>query len=323
MWFAEMSQQQTNQALNYALDAGVTYIDCARSYGDAEIKVGKAIGNRRSEFFMATKAVARDGPTAGRQIDESLKRLDMDHIDLIQLHYVNYEHEFDQIMATAGALEAAIKAKQAGKVRHIGITGHRPEKLASWVRQWPYETVLFHLNPLQPWAALDLLPTTSELGIGTMAMRPLGSGLLDAPSARDAIRYVHQHPVDVVVSGLTSERIIDANIAALAEPVDRDEANRLANWAADLVGNDCRRCNYCSCPVGIEVPDTMLSEKVIEKELHSDAGMALWKEATNKIDQCSGHTPCQTAPICESKCPYDLPIRNLMLRLSTTNQTPQ
>ncbi len=317
MWFADMSQKETDRALNYALDSGVTYFDCARGYGDAEIKVGKAIGHRRDEIFMATKAVGRDAATAGMQIDESLERLGMDHIDLIQLHYVNYQHEFDEIMAPEGALEAAIKAREDGKVRHIGITGHRPEKLADWLRKWPYETVLFHLNPLQPWAALDLLPTTSELGVGTMAMRPVGSGLLDHERARDAIRYAHQHAVDVVVSGLTSPELVDANVEALEESVGAEEAGRLSEWAAHLVGNDCRRCNYCSCPVGINVPDTMLSEKVVAAGEQSAAGEKLWREATASVDKCLGHVPCQTEPICESKCPYDLPIRQLMLRLSS------
>jgi hypothetical protein len=317
MWFTEMTQTETDRALNYALDSGVTYFDCARGYGDAEIKVGKAIGHRRDEIFMATKAAGRDAATAGCQIDESLERLGMDHIDLIQLHYVNYQHEFDQIMAPGGALEAAIKAREDGKVRHIGITGHRPEKLAGWLRLWPYETVLFHLNPLQPWAALDLLSTTSELGVGTMAMRPVGSGLLNNERACDAIRYAHQHAVDVVVSGLTSPAIVDANVDALAEPVGAEEASRHSEWAATLVGNDCRRCNYCSCPVGIDVPNTMLSERVVAAGEQSEAGEKLWREATASVDKCYGHEPCQTEPICESKCPYDLPIRQLMLKLSS------
>ena len=316
MWFAHMSQKETDRALNYALDSGVTYYDCARGYGDAEIKVGKALGKRRDEIFMATKAAGRDAATAGRQIDESLARLGMDYIDLIQLHYVNHQHEFDEIMGPGGALKAAIKAKDDGKVRHIGITGHRPEKLAAWLREWPYETVLFHLNPLQPWAALDLLPTTSELGVGTMAMRPVGSGLLSGEYARDAIRYVYEHPVNVIVAGLTSPEIVDANVEAMAEPVGQEEGRRLSEWAASLVGNDCRRCNYCSCPVGIDVPETMLSEKIFEAGALSEAGEKLWNESTASVDKCYGHEPCKTEPICESKCPYDLPIRQLMLKLS-------
>ncbi len=316
MWFSKMTQDATDLALNHALDRGVTYFDCARGYGDAEIKVGRAIGARRDEFFMATKTAARDAQAAAREIDESLQRLGMDHIDLIQIHYVNYQAEIDQVLGPDGALEAAIQAKDEGKVRHIGLTGHRPEKLAAWLREWPFEAVLFHLNPTQPWAAIDLLPTTSKLGLGTMAMRPVGSGLLSRERGQDAIRYAHGHGVDVVVSGLTTPEIVDANVAALEEPVESEEHRRLSEWAAELVGNDCRRCNYCSCPVGIDVPETMLAEKVVASGEQSEAGDETWRQATTEVDKCFGHEPCKTQPICESKCPYDLPIRQLMLKLS-------
>ena len=99
MWFKDMSQDDTDEALNYCLDRGVTYFDCARGYGDAEIKIGNAIGHRRDEFFMATKAIGRDASTAYQQINESCERLATDHLDLLQLHYVNYQEEFDQMVS--------------------------------------------------------------------------------------------------------------------------------------------------------------------------------------------------------------------------------
>ena len=129
MWFSDMSQDDTDEALNYCLDRGVTYFDCARGYGDAEIKIGNAIGHRRDEFFMATKAIGRDASTAYQQINESCERLATDHLDLLQLHYVNYQEEFYQIMASGGALEGALRARDEGLVRHIGITGPRLEPL--------------------------------------------------------------------------------------------------------------------------------------------------------------------------------------------------
>ena len=314
MWFARMTQAETDLALNHALDMGVTYFDCARSYGDAEIKVGKAIGHRRDQFFMATKAAGRDRKTAARQIDESLKRLGTDRIDLIQLHYVNHQSELDEAVGPGGAMEAAQRAREAGKVGHIGITGHRPEKLADWLSTGLFETVLFHLSPVQPFAARDLLPAAKTLGVGTMAMRPVGSGLL--ADARGALRYVASQRVDVIVSGLTSPEIVDENIRTLEEPVADDEAARLVEWVGELGSNDCRRCNYCTCPVGIEIPDAMISEPVARRGRLSDAGRKTWEKAIEAVGKCYGHTPCQTQPICESKCPYDLRIRQLMLKVA-------
>ncbi len=318
MWFADLSQSETNAALNHALDRGVAYIDSARSYGDAEVKVGEAIGHRHDEFFLATKTDERGRDAAAAQIDESLARLQVDYLDLIQLHYVNYQHEIEQLMGKDGALEAAVSARAAGKVRFIGISGHRPEFLAEWLAEYEFDTVLFHLNPLQPFAASELLPTATAREVGTIAMRPAGSGAVqDAPRS---LRYVRSQGVDVVLSGLTTPDIVDANIAALEDSITGEESRELATWVASIENNGCRRCNYCSCPVGIEVPDMLLAEPLNALDAFSDAGRATWNKATATVYKCEGHAPCKTTPICESACPYDLPIRSTALRLAASEQ---
>ena len=127
--------EQARDALNYALDHGITYIDTAATYRNSEEIIGESIGHRRKEFFLATKARERDYEAAKAEIDRSLKRLKTDYVDLLQLHYVNYVQEFKQLMSDHGAYRAALEAKQAGKVRFIGITGHRPELLAKWIER--------------------------------------------------------------------------------------------------------------------------------------------------------------------------------------------
>ena len=318
MWFGDLSQAETTRTLNHALDRGVTYFDCARGYGDAEIKVGKAISKRRDEFFMATKTAKRDRKSAAREMDESLERLGMDHLDLLQLHYVNFEHEFEEIMAPEGALTAALDAQAAGKVRHIGITGHRPERLSAWLGEYDFATVLFHLNPVQPFSATDLLPRAKDLDVGTIAMRPVGSGAISRIS--ESLRYVHSHGVDVVLSGLTTPAIVDENIEALAEPVEQPEQQALTSWVLSIENNGCRRCNYCSCPVGIHIPDMLITEPLQTHDWFTDVGKEDWAEATASVHKCHGHEPCQTEPICETKCPYDLPIRKTALRVAGSEQ---
>jgi len=317
MWFSDMSQDDTDEALNYCLDRGVTYFDCARGYGDAEIKIGRAIGHRRDEFFMATKAIGRDASTAYQQINESCERLATDHLDLLQLHYVNYQEEFDQVMASGGALEGALRARDEGLVRHIGITGHRPEKLAEWLETGAFATVLFHLSPVQPFAAVDLLPTVRRLGVGSMAMRPIGSGLLR--DASTALRYVRGHRPDVIVAGLTTPAIVDANIAALQAEVGADEFSELKASIDRLGTNGCRRCNYCSCPIDIEIPDTLLGERVFLDGDISEQGQTRWAAATKFVSKCADHEPCADTPLCEPLCPYELPIRETVLRVAAAS----
>ena len=314
MWFRRMSQPATDAAVNHALDRGITYFDCARMYGDAEIKLGKALGNRRDEAFIATKTRAFDAPGALAGIEESRTRLGVDCIDLLQLHYVNHQHEFEQITTTGGAIEGALKAQAEGRINHIGITGHRPEKLAEWLSDGRFATVLFHLSPVQPHAAVDLLPAARALDVGTMAMRPTGSGLTS--QHRRFLRYVNSHGPDVIVSGLTTPEIIDQNIDAVAERPDPIETRQLERLADTYGANFCRRCGYCECPIEIDIPEAMLAEHVWRAGALSDAGRQTWDEAVATVGGCQGHEPCQSAPLCEPMCPYELPIRRTMMGIA-------
>ena len=317
MWFRAMSQSATDAAINHALDRGISYFDCARSYGDAEIKLGRAIGNRRESAFIATKSTAREGAALTASIDESRQRLGVDRLDLLQLHYVNFQGDFDKIVAPGGALEAARAAQGEGLIGNVGITGHRPEKLAQWLRIAQFDTVLFHLSPVQPFAARDLMPTAHRLDVGMLAMRPTGSGVTN--QYRSFLRYVASQRPDVIVSGLTSVRIVDENIAILDDLPDSAETGRLGHLADEYGANFCRRCNYCSCPVGIEIPDAMLAEHVWRAGNLSGRGHKTWDEAVAAVAGCAGHEPCQVEPICEVKCPYDLPIRKTMIGIAETD----
>ena len=314
MWFRTMSQPESDAAVNHALDRGVTYFDCARMYGDAEIKLGRALGNRREEAFIATKTLARDADGARSGIDESRTRLGVDRIDLLQLHYVNRQREFDQVTAPGGALEGALADQADGHIGHIGITGHRPEKLAQWLADGRFATVLFHLSPVQPHAARDLLPAARSLDVGTMAMRPTGSGLTN--QYRQFLRYAASQNPDVIVSGLTTPAIIDANIDAIEEPPDGPEALQLQRLADTYGANFCRRCGYCECPIEIDIPEAMLAEHVWRAGSLSNDGRKTWTEAVASVGGCADHEPCRSAPLCEPLCPYELPIRRTMMGIA-------
>ncbi len=314
MWFRRMDQREADAAVTHALDRGINYFDCARMYGDAEIKLGRALGRRRDEAFIATKTRALDADGALSGIEESRTRLGVDRIDLLQLHYVNFQREFDQATAPGGALEGALQAQSEGRIDHIGITGHRPEKLADWLGAGQFATVLFHLSPVQPFAATDLLPAARALDVGTMAMRPTGSGLTN--QYRQFLRFVRTHNPDVIVSGLTTPAIIDANIDAIDSEPDPPETMQLQRLADTYGANFCRRCNYCECPIGIDIPEAMLAEHVWRAGALSAAGTRTWDEAVASVGGCQDHEPCRTDPLCEPLCPYDLPIRRTMIGIS-------
>ncbi|PKL12894.1 MAG: aldo/keto reductase, partial [Spirochaetae bacterium HGW-Spirochaetae-8] len=123
----EVSQETADKVLQLLLEQGINHIDTARSYGEAESRIGPWLKQQRSSFFLASKTGARTKKEALEELKQSLLRLQTDYLDLWQLHFLVDSHEWDTAMGTGGALEAAIEAKEQGLVRFLGVTGHGVE----------------------------------------------------------------------------------------------------------------------------------------------------------------------------------------------------
>lgn len=301
---------QAREALNYALDQGINYIDTAAAYRNSEEIIGECISHRRNEYFLATKTGKRDYAAAKEEIDRSLTRMKTEYVDLLQIHYVNYVHEFKQIMDEGGAYEAALEAQREGKVRFIGITGHRPDLLAKWISKGQFSQILFHLNLAQPFALDELIPKATELDLMKVAMKPLSGGFIQ-PVDR-AIRYPYSQNVHVTISGMVSVKEVQENLAAQEREVGPEERRELEQLAIELGGHDCRRCNYCSCPVEISIPDVMISSKVRDKFGLLPKGSGFFDRQKDKIIACADYEPCKEKPLCEEKCPYHLPMQSVI-----------
>jgi aryl-alcohol dehydrogenase-like predicted oxidoreductase len=144
---SEVSEEEADRAISLALQAGVDHFDTAADYGDSELHYGRWMPEIRDGVFLSTKTGEREKDAARRQIEASLERLRVDHVDLIQLHAVNDLEDLD--LATHGALEAAVEAKEEGLVGAVGITGHGHEAPATHLealRRYPFETVLTPWN---------------------------------------------------------------------------------------------------------------------------------------------------------------------------------
>ncbi len=307
--------EQARGALNYALDHGVNYIDTAAAYSTSEEIIGECISHRRNEYFLATKTGERDYAGAKAQIERSLVRMRTDQIDLLQIHYVNYVHEFKQAMGENGAYLAALEAQQQGKIRFIGITGHRPELLAKWISKEQFDQVLFHLNLAQPFALKELIPTLSRLDMGRVAMKPLSGGFIQPVDK--AVRFPFSQDVHVTISGMVSVAEVQENIAAMEHEVLAPERLELEQIAEELGTHNCRRCNYCSCPIGINIPDIMISSRIREKFGLLPRGEAFYAKQKDKIISCADYEPCKEKPLCQQQCPYHLPMRKVIMEAGT------
>lgn len=145
----KVTQAQADETLATLLDFGVNHIDTAASYGEAELRIAPWMKNHRDDFFVATKTEKRSYAESKAQIDDSLKRLNVDHVDLLQLHSLGDEADWEKVFADDGAFKAVIEAKDAGKTRFAGITGHGvhiPRLHLRALEIYPFDAVLLPLN---------------------------------------------------------------------------------------------------------------------------------------------------------------------------------
>lgn len=301
-----LAEAEAVRVVERCLDLGVTFLDTATGYSTSEERIGKAIAGRREGLVLATKSPARDRKTAAEHIDQSLRRLGVAVLDLWQLHNVSTMEALDQVLGPDGALEAGWRAVEAGKVRHVGITSHSMEVARKAVPLGCFETVQFPFNFVTSEPADRLLPLVQEHGLGFIAMKPLGGGLLS--NARLCLKYLLQYDV-VPDPGI--ERV--AEIEEIAAIVDGDWTLTPAEWREiERIRNEvgtrfCRRCGYCEpCPEGVRI-SAMMTLESIWKRLPSERLTSGW--VAEAVASAEGCIECGE---CEEKCPYQLPIREMM-----------
>ncbi|MDR3623284.1 MAG: aldo/keto reductase [Paludisphaera borealis] len=235
-----------------AVDEGVTFLDNAWDYmdGKAEERMGKALaeGKLRAKVFLMTKCCGRTAKDAQSNLEESLKRLQTDHIDLWQFHEINYDNDPDLVFAQGGALEFALKAKEQGKVRFIGFTGHKHPEIHLKMLANPYDwaTVQMPLNVMDGQFRSfqhQVLPLLNKRGIGSIGMKSLG-GMGEivkdghVPVA-EAIRYVLSLPISTLVSGIDSEAVLEQNLKIVRsfKPMSHDEMASLESKYLHVAGD--------------------------------------------------------------------------------------
>jgi aryl-alcohol dehydrogenase-like predicted oxidoreductase len=219
------SEAEATQIVNEALDAGVNFFDNAWEYhqGLSEERLGRALKGKRDRAIVMTKVCAhgRDKNVAMRQLEESLTRLQTDHLDVWQIHEVIYENDPDLIFAPGGAAEALLEAKQQGKVRFLGFTGHKDPSihLKMLSHNFPFDTVQMPLNCLDATFRsfeTNVLPEVKRRGMAALGMKSLGgSGELVSQGAvvvTMGLRYAMSLPVAVTISGIDTLDVLHQNI---------------------------------------------------------------------------------------------------------------
>jgi len=314
-----MSQEQCNATYNYALDRGINLIFTSAAYRVAEDKIAEAIGHRRNKLYIATTTDYRDVESAAKQIDESLRIFNTDYIDIYNIGGVRKPETVDTVLAPGGAIEALRKAKEDGKIRHIGMTGHRPEAFEKAIKSGYIESILFVFNWAIQNALNDVILLCKEHNVDMFVMRPLEDAMLDNYAARN-LRFLLCSPVDIVVSGMYAPEIIDGNVRLASKPPTKREWDELQVDARELGWTGCRECMLCHgwadvlCPYAINAPMIMTLYYYRKKYGLSPQAERRWMETVQKAKKCDGCGKCEKA------CPYDLPIM-AYIRCATKGKT--
>ena len=296
----------TKSLMAQLMAEGVNYIDTARAYTVSEEYLGYALKGIRQNFILATKSMARTAEAMAQDIDLSLAKLQTDYIDLYQIHNPNAK-DFEAVQAPDGALEALQSAKKAGKIGHIGITLHAVELFEKAVELPWVETIMFPYNIVESQGE-ELIAKCAEKNIGFICMKPLAGGAID--DATTALRFIASNPnVSVVIPGMAEEKEIRQNIAAVSDtaPLTDAEQAKIQEIRNFLGTNFCRRCNYCApCAAGINIPAIFLFEGYYSRYNLKEWAVQRYRGVEKKASDCI------ECGVCETRCPYNLPIRQMM-----------
>ncbi len=302
-----ISDEEGIEVIEACMKSGINFIDTARGYGKSEEVIGKAIAGNREQWVLATKSMVRDYEGMKKDIEISLQNLQTDCIDLYQLHNVRKMDEYEKIMGEDGAYKALVEAKEAGKIKAIGFTGHDVDMAERAVDSKKFASIQFPYNIVESQGE-KVFEKAKKEGIGVIVMKPLAGGALDDGTL--AIKYILNNPnVSVIIPGMDSIEQVkeNASVPTLDYTLTDKEEEKIEGIQQKLGNRFCRRCGYCApCAVGIDIPVQFLMEGYYTrynlKEWAKTRYDALDKKASD----------CIKCGVCEPKCPYDLPIREML-----------
>ena len=303
-----LTEDEAIKVVQHVLGLGVTFIDTARSYKTSEERIGKAIVGHRDQVVIATKTPGWDKATAMEHLELSLERLDINYIDLWQFHGVSTFEKYERVLGPGGAMEAAREALETGKIRHIGVSSHNVDVALKAVASGHFETIQFPFNFVANEAADELVSLAREHDVGFIAMKPFAGGNLG--DANLAIKYLLQFEGVVPIPGIQKvEEIEEIVNIANSEPwgLTTQERQKIKDIRAELGTRFCRWCGYCQpCPQEVNIPQLMNIPTSLKRWGREQLLPRLAEVVENGRN-------CVQCGECEEKCPYHLPIREMIV----------
>ena len=294
--------------LQKAFYNGIDYFDTARAYSDSEEKLGAAFKYTRERIIISTKTAASDAEGFRKDLEESLMQLRTDYIDIYQFHNPSF---CPRPGDGTGLYEAALSAKEQGKIRHIGITNHRLSVAKEAIESGLYETLQFPFSYLSSDEDLALVAKCKNTGMGFIAMKGLAGGLITDSAA--AYAYMAQANFSHVapIWGIQRENELDEFLSYQDCPPSIDERimTQIEKDRRQLSGDFCRGCGYCMpCPAGIEINNCARMSLMLRRAPQEGWLSPEWQAKMKKIEDCLHCNQCM------KKCPYGLNTPELLKR---------
>ena len=295
-----ISRADAVKLVRRAYEAGINYFDTANAYTDSEEKLGEALHDVREHVVISTKSMGRDKKTVQAHIEQSLRALRTDYIDLFQFHNPAV---LPDIGDPDGPFAAALEAKEKGYIRHIGITNHRLKVAHEAIGSGNFETLQFPFCYLATEKDLELVELCRQHDMGFIAMKGLSGGLLN--NAEACYAFMRQHPNVVPIWGIQREEELDQWLALTErDPHMTPELRAVIDHdRRELAGDFCR-----SCAVGIEIPQAARMAQLLRRSPYRPYMSDEWYAKMHKIENC---IHCNA---CASRCPYGLDTPALLQR---------
>lgn len=300
-----ISHESSADILRRAYEAGIDFFDTARFYTDSETKIGEALSDVRENIYIATKTAAKNAEEFEKDLSTSLNNLKTDYIDLYQFHNPAFCPKLND---GTGLYEAMLKAKEEGKIRHIGITNHRLNVAMEAIESGLYETLQFPFNYLATDKEHELVDKCKEKNMGFIAMKALSGGLIT--NSKVAYAYQAEYENVLPIWGIQKMSELEEFISYIDNPpVMDDEIKAIIDKdKKELAGNFCRGCGYCmpSCPAHIEINNCARMSLLLRR---SPSELQLTKEVQAKMKKIEDCIHCGQ---CSSHCPYGLDTPKLL-----------
>lgn len=298
--------EEAEVILRRCFELGIRFFDTAHVYSDSEEKMGAALKPFRSQVILATKVWGKTAGDAEKELAMSFDRLKTEKIDLVQCHNVSNQDDLAKVLGPGGAYEVLDGAKAQGRVRAVGFSSHNPDVAVKAIESGKFVTVQFPFNFIESDPEEKVFPFARERGMGLIAMKPLGGGLLDRADL--CFRYLQQYGDVVPIPGIQSIKEIEEIVGyyEVRRPLSDTDREDMQRILSELGGRFCHRCEYCMpCEQGVQIPKVLLVKSQVRR--FSPGQLAVMsKEAVSSVEQC---VECGE---CVERCPYGLPIPEML-----------